>query len=85
MSGEGARTFIRTVPSGARDPAVVGRWKHFKGGEYEFVGLVQISPDGPLVLYLDAEGSVWLRPRSMINQLVEHGGERVARFVRIDR
>lgn len=80
----GDETFIGELPASALDPQLVGRWRHFKGGEYEFIGLVEESPDGLLVLYLDANGRAWLRPKVMIDEIVESSGKRCRRFVRID-
>jgi hypothetical protein len=37
-----------------------------------------------LVLYLDADGRAWLRPRVMIDELVESDGRHCPRFARID-
>ncbi len=77
--GDGDETFVGELPVGALDPQLVGRWRHFKGGEYTFIGLVDESPDGLLVLYLDAGGRAWLRPRAMIDEVVEgNGGARPA-------
>jgi len=76
-------TFVGKLPVSALDPQLVGRWRHFKGGEYEFIGLVDDPPDGLLVLYLDADGRAWLRPRAMIDEVVESDGRHCPRFVRI--
>jgi hypothetical protein len=71
-------TFVTTLPDSSFDPAIVGRWRHFKGGEYEFLGVVE-----DLVLYHDAGGSMWLRPRSMIGEIVTLDGQQQRRFTRI--
>jgi hypothetical protein len=81
--GDDDETFVGELPASALDPQLVGRWRHFKGGEYEFIGLVDDLPDGLLVLYLDADGRAWLRPRAMIDEVVESDGRRCPRFVRI--
>jgi hypothetical protein len=66
-----------------------GRYRHYKGGRYEVLGLARHSEDlAVLVLYrpLDAageplgDGTYWVRPHAMWAELVEHGGRRVARF-----
>jgi hypothetical protein len=77
-------TFVGKLPVSALDPELVGRWRHFKGGEYEFIALVDDPPDGSLVLYLDADRHAWLRPRAMISEVVESDGRRCPRFARID-
>jgi hypothetical protein len=81
--GGGDETFVGELPLSALDPKLVGRWRHFKGGEYEFIGLVDDPPDGLLVLYLDADERVWLRPRVMIDEVVESDGRHCPRFARI--
>jgi hypothetical protein len=82
MSGSGGSTFIGDLPAAALDPVLLGHWRHFKGGVYEFVGLVATSPDGPLVLYRSGDGRAWLRPLAMIHEVVEYHAETVPRFVR---
>lgn len=63
-----------------------GRYRHYKGGEYEVVGTVRHSETlEPLVLYraLYGEGGLWVRPHTMFFSQVEHEGLQVARFQRI--
>lgn len=55
-----------------------GRYRHFKGGEYEVIGIVRSSETlDPLVLYraLYGEGGLWVRPYAMFIEQVpgEHG------------
>lgn len=73
-------TFIGSLPT-AVDPTIAGQWRHFKGGVYEFMARVD-SDDGELVLYRDATGGSWLRPLSMIDEVVESDGLPQPRFVR---
>jgi hypothetical protein len=73
---------IGEIPPAARDPAIVGRWRHFKGADYEFRGLVS-SAEGDLVLYLDANGGIWLRPLAMVGERVTRDGVEAVRFVRL--
>lgn len=64
-----------------------GRYRHYKGGEYEVVGTVRHSETlEPLVLYrtLYGEGGLWVRPHAMFFSEVEVEGRRLARFQRID-
>ncbi len=64
-----------------------GRYRHYKGGEYEVVGSVRHSETlEPLVLYraLYGEGGLWVRPHAMFFSQVELDGRSVARFQRID-
>jgi hypothetical protein len=69
-------------------PAIrTGRWRHFKGGEYEVLGVVRHSETlEPLVLYraLYGEGGLWVRPHAMFVAMVELGGREVPRFAPVD-
>ena len=61
----------------------LGRYRHYKGGEYEVLGVVRHSESlEPLVLYrpLYNSSGLWVRPYSMFLDTVEVGGERVRRF-----
>ena len=63
-----------------------GRYRHFKGGEYELLFLARHSEtEEPMVVYraLYGERGLWVRPASMWNEFVEHGGGRVRRFTYI--
>ncbi len=63
-----------------------GRYRHYKGGQYEVIGTVRHSETlEPLVLYraLYGEGGLWVRPHAMFFSQVEHDGQSVARFARI--
>ncbi len=60
-----------------------GRYRHYKGGEYEFVGVVRHSETlEPMVLYKPLyEGSgLWVRPAGMWNECVVVDGREVRRF-----
>lgn len=60
-----------------------GRYRHFKGNEYEVLYVARHSETlEPLVVYraLYGEGGVWVRPAAMWNETVEHGGKTVRRF-----
>ena len=60
-----------------------GRYRHYKGGEYEVVGVVRHSETlEPLVLYrplYNATG-LWVRPYEMFCGQVEHEGRLQRRF-----
>ena len=63
-----------------------GKYRHFKGGEYEFICLAKNSETmEDLVIYkeLFGEGKVWARPASMFYQMVEKDGKMVPRFEHI--
>ena len=60
-----------------------GRYRHFKGGEYELLCTARHSETEELmVVYrpLYGEGGVWVRPASMWNEVIERDGKRVRRF-----
>lgn len=63
-----------------------GRWRHFKGGEYEVLGTARHSETlEELVVYraLYGDGGVWVRPVSMWNETVERDGKTFPRFTYI--
>lgn len=68
-------------------PAVEpGRYRHYKGGEYELLGVVRHSETlEALVLYrpLYGEGALWVRPHAMFFGDVELDGGRRRRFERL--
>ena len=62
-----------------------GRYRHFKGNDYEVIGIARHSEtEEPLVVYrpLYGEGGLWVRPAAMWNETVERDGRRVQRFTR---
>lgn len=64
-----------------------GRYRHFKGNEYEVIGMARHSEtEEELVVYraLYGEGGLWVRPVSMWNETVEQDGKTVPRFARVD-
>jgi hypothetical protein len=61
----------------------LGRYRHYKGGEYEVLGVVRHSESlEPLVLYrpLYNESGMWVRPYAMFVGEVEVEGVRQPRF-----
>lgn len=60
-----------------------GRYRHFKGKEYEVLGLATHSETlETMVVYrpLYGERGLWVRPASMWNETVERDGQRFRRF-----
>ena len=60
-----------------------GRWRHFKGGEYEVICVARHSEtEEDMVVYraLYGEGGVWVRPAAMWLEMVERDGVTVPRF-----
>ena len=63
-----------------------GRYRHFKGGEYEVLGVARHSEtEEPMVVYrpLYGERGLWVRPAAMWNEIVERDGLRARRFTYI--
>ena len=60
-----------------------GIYRHFKGGEYEFICLAKDSETSEeLVIYKEVggEGKVWARPSAIFYQYVDVDGKQVPRF-----
>jgi cyclomaltodextrinase len=60
-----------------------GRYRHFKGNEYEVIGIVRHSESQQeMVLYraLYGERGLWVRPLEMFGELIERDGKRMPRF-----
>ena len=72
---------IRMEDAAARIPC--GLWRHFRGGEYEVLGVACHSETcEPMVVYRARYGAreLWVRPAGMRNETVEQAGVRVPRF-----
>jgi hypothetical protein len=64
-----------------------GRYRHFKGNEYELIYVARHSETlEEMVVYraLYGERGVWVRPASMWNEVVERDGVRFKRFTYMD-
>ena len=64
----------------------LGRYRHFKGREYEVLGLATHSEtEEPMVVYrpLYGERGLWVRPAAMWNETVERDGKTFRRFTYI--
>lgn len=63
-----------------------GRYRHFKGREYEVLGIARHSEtEEELVVYraLYGDFGLWVRPVSMWNETVERDGKTFRRFTYI--
>jgi len=68
------------------DEIKIGRYRHFKGNEYEVLYLAKHSETlEPMVVYraLYGEHGVWVRPARMWNETVERDGKTFLRFTHI--
>ena len=66
----------------------LGRYRHYKGGEYQVLGVVRHSETlEPMVLYrpLYNESGLWVRPYSMFTEQVQINGRLLQRFEAIDK
>jgi hypothetical protein len=64
-----------------------GRYRHYKGGEYDVVGTVRHSETlEPMTLYraLYGEQGLWVRPAAMFEETVVVDGVSQPRFLRLD-
>lgn len=78
MSGESKQQNIIVQP---------GRYRHFKGAEYEVQGVATHSETGEqLVVYVPQYGErgLWVRPASMFVETVMRDGIEQTRFTRIE-
>ena len=63
--------------------APLGRYRHYKGGEYEVIGVARHSESlEPMVVYrpLYDESGLWVRPYAMFFEQVEVAGKLCPRF-----
>ena len=63
-----------------------GKYKHFKGNEYEVIAIARHSETGEdMVVYraLYGDFGFWVRPASMWNEIVERDGQKMQRFTYI--
>ena len=59
----------------------VGKYKHYKGPEYEVIGEARHSETlEELVVYRDGKGELWVRPLKMFSEEVEVNGKKIPRF-----
>ena len=67
-------------------PVKLGKYRHFKGNEYEAVCIAKHSETGEeMVVYraLYGDGETWVRPALMWNESVERDGKQIPRFTYI--
>ena len=65
----------------------IGKYRHFKGGEYEVLFIAKHSEtQEEMIVYkaLYGEGGVWVRPATMWNETVERDGKTFSRFTFIE-
>ncbi len=65
----------------------LGKYKHYKGNEYEVIGIAKHSETlGEMVVYRALYGNhdLWVRPLKMFTEEVEVNGKKMPRFEYID-
>ena len=63
-----------------------GRYRHFKGNEYEVIGMAKHTETlEEVVVYraLYGDGLIWVRPASMWDETVERDGKTYKRYTYI--
>ncbi len=61
----------------------LGKYRHFKGNEYEVIGIAKNSEtleDTVVYKALYGDGGLWVRPLVMWNETVEVNGKTLKRF-----
>jgi len=61
----------------------IGRYRHYKGKEYEVIGLARHSEtEEEFVVYRTLYGNfdLWIRPKAMFVEQIQVNGEQVTRF-----
>lgn len=61
----------------------VGKYRHYKGNDYEVIGVAKHSEnESELVVYrpMYGERGLWVRPLSMFKETVDVNGQTVPRF-----
>jgi hypothetical protein len=68
-----------------KEPAAY--YRHFKGGEYEFIGFAKHSEtEEDLVIYRSlSNNQIWARPRAMFFDEVESDGKKQLRFTPFEK
>jgi len=64
-----------------------GKYRHFKGNEYEVAAIARHSETGePMVVYraLYGDRGLWVRPADMWNETVTRDGKTFQRFTRME-
>jgi hypothetical protein len=65
------------------DEIKIGRYRHFKGNEYQVLYIARHSETRELMIVYQAlygERGIWVRPASMWNETIERDGNTYKRF-----
>lgn len=86
MPLESRRTMTPAGTGEAAGAVRPGRYRHYKGNEYEVVGVARHSEtEEEMVVYrkLYGDHSLWVRPLAMFRESVVVDGREVPRFERV--
>lgn len=87
LSAEAETKPVEQCSPKKEEPVTLGKYRHFKGNEYEVTGFAKHSETGEmLVIYrsLQNREDVWARPYDMFKESIWHNGQQVKRFERIE-
>ena len=76
-----------TEPELTEEEITPGKYRHFKGNEYEVVGFAKDSETTEkMVIYraLYGDHELWVRPYEMFREIIERDGKKIRRFERIE-
>ncbi len=70
------------------DEVKIGRYRHYKGNEYEVLGVGHHSETLEELVFYRAlydqpkygRGALWVRPKKMFLEMVEKDGKKIPRF-----
>ena len=65
----------------------LGKYRHFKGNEYEVIGFAKDSETTEIMVVYRAlygEKELWVRPYQMFAEIIERDGKKMYRFEKID-
>ncbi len=72
---------VKRVASVSKAPAVLPRYRHYKGGIYELVcEAIQESDLSPVIVYRSHNGSIWTRPKDVFFEVITVDGVAIQRF-----
>jgi glycosidase len=77
-----------SAPKFVPEEIVPGRYRHFKGNEYEVIDFATDSETlEKMVIYraLYGERGLWVRPYEMFREIIERDGKKLRRFERIEK
>jgi glycosidase len=68
-------------------PVRIGKYRHFKGGEYKVIGIAKHSETQEEMVVYEAlydNNSLWVRPKKMFEEIIEKDGKKIRRFEPIE-